>query len=164
VSRRLLCALGVSLLSAVLVASQAAPTAALSPALLAHVKGEQFAIVTSLRGLPLGVRNAMQTLFGAPAIDAAIAEPGGEYQATDVIFRPNLPPRRLVAAGCSGDHCLVYYERGGFAHTFQIIVFRWTPEETRFEGGGAAPGGLKTIGEVRNAVLTGAIKDPPRAW
>jgi hypothetical protein len=161
---RFLSALGVSLLSAVVIGSQAAPPAALSASLLAHVKGEQFAIVTSLRGLPLGVRDGLQTLFGSQAIDTAIAEPGAAYQATDVIVTPNLPFRRLVAAGCSVDHCLVYYERGGIAHTFQVALFRWTPAETRFEGGGIAPGGLKTIADVRSAVLSGAIKGSPRSW
>ena len=161
---RFLSALGVSLLSAVVLGNQAPPPSTLSEAMLAHVKSEQFAIVTSLRGLPLGVRSGLQTLFGSQAIDTAIAEPGAAYQATDVIVTPNLPLRRLVAAGCSVDHCLVYYERGGIAHTFQVALFRWTPDETRFEGGGVAPGGLKTIGDVRSAVLSGAIKGSPRSW
>jgi hypothetical protein len=161
---RFLAAFGVSLLSAVVLGSQAAPTATLSEALLAHVKGEQFAIVTSLRGLPLGVRDGLQTLFGSQAIDTAIAEPGAAYQATDVVVTPNLPLRRLVAAGCSVDHCLVYYERGGIAHTFQVALFRWTPAETRFEGGGIAPGGLRTADDVKKAVLSGMIKGSPRSW
>jgi hypothetical protein len=161
---RLLSALGASLLSAVVFGSQAPASAPVSEALLAHIKGEPFAIVTSLRGLPLGVRNGLQTLFGSQAIDTAIAEPGALYQATDVMVTPNLPFRRLVAAGCSVDHCLVYYERGGIAHTFQVALFRWTPAETRFEGGGLAPGGLKTIDEVKKAVLSGAVKASPRVW
>src|SRR5687768_5419939 len=161
---RFLSALGVSLLSAIVIASQAAPPPALSEALLAHVKGEEFAIVTSLRGLPLGVRNGLQTLFGNQSIDTAIAEPGAAYQATDVIVTPNLPFRRLVAAGCSVDHCLVYYERGGIVHTFQVALFRWTPAETRFEGGGIAPGGLKTVDDVKKPVLSGSIKGSPKSW
>jgi hypothetical protein len=153
---QLFCAIGVSLLSAVVSGSQSAP-ATLSEALRAHVKGEQFSIVTSIRGLPLGVRGELQTLFRSPTLD--IAEPGAEYQATDVIGKPGLPFRRLVNAGCSRDfHCLVYYERGGIAHTYQVALFRWTPDATRFEGGGIAPGGLATIEDVRNALASGAIK------
>ena len=72
--------------------------------------------------------------------------------------------RRLVAAGCSIDHCLVYYERGGIAHTWQVALFHWTPAATRFEWGGTAPGGLKTIDDVRSAVLTGLIKSPNKVW
>jgi hypothetical protein len=159
---RLLCAIGVSVWLAVVAGNQATPPVALSAALRAHVKDERFGIVTSVRGLPLGVREAMQTLFGSQSLD--IAEPGAEFQATDVIVNPKLPTRRLVAAGCSSDHCLVYYERGGIAHTWQVALFHWTPAATRFEWGGAAPGGLATIDDVRKAVLSGEIKSPARFW
>jgi len=158
---RLLCAIGVSLWSAVVAGNQAPPTAALSEAQRAHVKNERFDIVTSIRGLPLGVRDALQKLFGSQTLD--IAEPGAEFQVTDVIGN-ELPIRRLVAAGCSTDHCLVYYERGGIAHTWQVALFHWTPAATRFEWGAIAPGGLATIDAVRNAVVSGAIKSPNKVW
>jgi hypothetical protein len=158
---RLLCAIGVSLWSAVVIGSQTASTAALPEALRAHIKGERLDVVTSVRGLPLGVRDALQMLFGSQTLD--IAEPGAEFQTTDVIGG-DLPIRRLVAAGCSLDHCLVYYERGGIAHTWQVALFQWTPKATRFEWGAAAPGGLKTIDDVRNAVMSGAIKTPNKVW
>lgn len=163
---RLLCALGVSFCSAVVAGSQAAPSAALSPALRDHVKGERYQIVESIRGLPLGVRDALQMLWGTNTLD--IAEPGAEFQASDVIVNPSvnpkLPIRRLVAAGCSTDHCLVYYERGGRARTWHVALYHWTPAATRFEGGGSAPGGLKTVDDVKNAVLSGTIKGPNKLW
>jgi hypothetical protein len=155
-------AIGVSLCSAVVAASQAAPSVALSGELRAHVQDERFGIVTSIRGLPLGVRAGLQTLFGSRTLD--IAEPGAEFQGTEAIVDSTLPIRRLVAAGCSYDHCLVYYERGGIAHTWQVALFHWTPDATRFEWGGAAPAGLTTIDDVRSAVLSGAIKDPAGLW
>ena len=105
---------------------------------------------------------SLQALFGGQTLD--IAEPGADFQVTDVVGTPKLPIRRLVAAGCSTDHCLVYYERGGIAHTWQVALFHWTPAETRFEWGGTAPGGLGTIDDVRKAVLSGAIKSPNNVW
>jgi hypothetical protein len=159
---RLFCAIGVSLWSVAVTGSQSAPTVALSEELRAHVKDDRFQIVTSVRGLPLGVRDGLQKLFASPELD--IAEPGAEFQVTDVIGTPKLPIRRMVAAGCARDHCLVYYERGGIAHTWQVALFHWTPAATRFEWGGIAPGGLKTIDDVRNAVLSGAIKSPNKVW
>jgi hypothetical protein len=159
---RLFCAIGVSLWSAVVTGQQAAPAAALSEALRAHLKNERLGLVTSIRGLPLGVRDELQALFGSQGLD--IAEPGARFQATDVVSNPKLPARRLVAAGCSTDHCLVYYERGGVAHTWHVALFHWTPAATRLEWGGTAPGGLATIDDVRNAVLSGAIKGPNRQW
>jgi hypothetical protein len=153
---RLLCAVGVSLCSVVISGRQPAAPGTLSPELRAHVRDGRFDVVTSIRGLPLGVRDALQTLFGSRTLD--IAEPGADFQRTDVIVTPNLPIRRLVAAGCSTDRCLVYYEKGGFAHTWHVLLFHWTPAATRFEWGGPAPGGLMTIADVRSAVLSGAIK------
>jgi hypothetical protein len=159
---RLLYAIGLSFCSTVIVGSQTARPAALSPALRAEVKDGRFQVVTSVRGLPLGVRDELQTLFGSPTLD--IAEPGAEFQATDVKVNPKLPNRRLAAAGCSIEYCLVYYERGGIAHTWHVALFHWTPDATRFEWGGTAPGGLATVDEVRKAILSGAIKGPGKTW
>jgi len=158
---RLLSALAVSLWSAVVAGSQVAP-GALSGALRDYVRDGRFGLVTSIRGLPLGVRHELQTMFGSQTLD--IAEPGAQFQATNVTANPKLPIRRLVAAGCTMEYCLVYYERGGFAHTWHVALFHWTPEATRLEWGGAAPGGLKTIDDVRKAILSGAIKGPAKSW
>jgi hypothetical protein len=134
----------------------------MSAALRAHLQGEQYDIVTSIRGLPLGVRDALQELFAGRGLD--IAEPKAEFQAPGVV-NPDLPTRRLVAAGCSNDfHCLVYYERGGSDHTWLVTLFLWTPGETRFEWGGVAPAGLATIEDVRKAVLAGTVKGQTRVW
>lgn len=157
-----LCAVGVSLWSAAVVGRQAAAPITLSRALRDHVKDDRFGIVTSIRGLPLGVRDELQMLFGSTTLD--IAEPGAAFQATDTISNPPLPSRRLIAAGCTIEYCLVYYERGGRAHTWDVAMFHWTPEETRLEWGGTAPGGLATIDDVRNAILSGVIKDPANFW
>lgn len=160
---RLLTAIAAILCSATVAWSQAPASGALPTALRAHLQDEPFAIVTSIRGLPLGVREELQKLFGRGTLD--IAEPGAPFQATDVLVTPQLPIRRLVAAGCSRDfHCLVYYERGGFAHTWHVMLFRWTPDATRFEWGGAPPGGLATIEDVRKAVLSGATKSSTGPW
>src|SRR5262245_22361464 len=159
---RLLCAIGVSLLSAVVAGSQATAPLALSEMLRDYVKNQRFGIVTSIRGLPLGVRDTMQTMFRSQTLD--IAEPGAEFQATAVVATPRLPSRRLVAAGCTIEYCLVYYERGGDAHTWNVALFHWTPEATRLEWSGTAPGGLATIDDVRKAILSGAIKGPVNVW
>ena len=158
---RPLSAIGVSLWLAVAAGSQAPSAGTLAGPLRAHVQGERFQIVTSIRGLPLGVRDGLQKLFGSGALD--IAEPGADFQATDVVVDPKLPIRRLTLAGCSTDHhCLVYYERGGIDHTWHVALFHWTPAATRFEGGGGAPGGLATLDDVRSAILAGWSK--ARFW
>ncbi len=128
----------------------------------AHVRDERFQAVTSVRGLPLGVREELQRMFGSSA--TAIADPGAPFQMTDVITDPSLPIRRMSVAGCSQDHCLVYYERGGIAHVWHAVLFHWTPEATRVVAGGGAPAGLRTVDELRTAVLSGALKGAGRYW
>ena len=138
------------------------PTVALSDPLRAHLRNERLDRVTSIRGLPLGVRNGLQTLFDSDMLD--IAEPGADFQIFAVVGDSKLPIRRLVAAGCSIDHCLVYYERAGSAPTWHVALFHWTPDATRFESGGLAPARLATIGDARNALLTGTLKDSTKRW
>jgi hypothetical protein len=159
---RSLCAIGATLVTVVLIASQGPSAGVLPETLRARVTNERFEVVTSIRGLPLGVREALQALFGSQSLD--IAEPGAEFQATDEVGARKLPLRRLAAAGCSTDYCLVYYERGGIAHTWQVAFFHWTPAATRFEWGGTAPASLATLDEVRKAVLSGAVRSPNSVW
>ena len=159
---RLLSAIGVTLLLAVVAGRQAATPVTLSAELRDHVKNDRFGIVTSIRGLPLGVRDGLKTLFRSKTLD--IAEPGAEFQLTDVVIDPDVPIRRMVAAACTIEYCLVYFERGGGTHTWHVALFHWTPDATRFEWGGPAPGGLATIDAVRNAVVSGAIKGPGKVW
>jgi hypothetical protein len=152
-----------SLSLAALAARQAVTSSRLSAELRAHVKGDRFAIVTSVRGLPLGVRGGLQTLFGSQSLD--IAEPGEKFDLSDMSIYLSLPIRRMVAAGCSYERCLVYYERiDAKSHTWRVALFHWTPEATRFEWGGTAPGGLAAIDDVQRAVLSGSIKDSPAVW
>jgi CubicO group peptidase (beta-lactamase class C family) len=142
--------------------SQAAATGALTDALRGHVKNDRFELVTSVRGLPLGVRDELQALFGTATLD--IADQRAAFRAGGAAVDPQLPLRRLAAAGCSIEYCLVYYERGGSARTWHVALFRWTPDGTRFEWGGSAPGGLATIDAVRKAILSGAIKGAAKFW
>jgi hypothetical protein len=159
----LLCAIGLSLLVAVVAWSQSTGAGALSGSLKEHLQNEQFAIVTSIRGLPLTVRQELEKMFGSGTLD--IAEPGAEFQAAGVAASPQLPTRRLIAAGCAPDHhCLMYYERGGTASAWHVMLFQWTPDATRFEWGGNAPRDLKTIAAVRQALLSGTVKSHPGPW
>jgi hypothetical protein len=157
-----LCAIGVSGWLTAVAGRPAASRERPSAALRAHVKTERLDLVTSIRGLPLGVRDELQRLFGGQSLE--IAEPGAEFHATDALDGRQLPIRRLVVAGCSRDHCLVYYERGGIAHTWQAALFHWTPAATTLDWSGLAPRGLASIEEVRNALLSGAIDTPITSW
>jgi hypothetical protein len=153
--------LGVGL-CVVAAAGQRQSASALPETLRAHLTSERFDVVTSIRGLPLGVREELQKLFGTQTLD--IADPGAQFQLAGAVSNPPLPTRRLVAAGCSTDHCLVHYERGGAKHTWHVAVFHWTPKATRFEWGGIAPNAVTTIGDVRSLVLSGRVKAASGVW
>jgi hypothetical protein len=147
--------MGVSVLLVATVAGQTPPSATLSAESRAQLQSKRFDIVTSVRGLPLGVRDAMTALFGGGNLD--IAEPGAPFGQAGRAATPTLPSRRMINATCSYDRCLVYYERGGTPPTRNVLLFHWTPAATRLEFGGAAPAGLATGDDVRKAVLSGAI-------
>lgn len=150
-------AIGMGVWAVAVTANQSVPSGALSAALRTHLQDEKFRIVTSVRGLPLGVRDHLQAMFGTGTLD--IAEPGAEFLRTIAPVSPSLPTRRLIAAGCAIDnHCLVYYERGGSVITRRVALFHWTPAGTRFEWGGTAPGGFATVEDVRKAIVSGSIK------
>src|SRR4030095_13856415 len=89
---RLLCAISVSLWSAVVAGSQAVPPTALPGALRDHVKDERFQSVLTMRGRPLAVRDGLQSLFCSQTL--YIADPGAEFQVTGVIVDSKLPTRR----------------------------------------------------------------------
>jgi hypothetical protein len=158
---RLFGAIGVSLLVIVVVSGQAGTSGPLSAELRTRVRDERFGIITSIRGMPLGVRGALQTLFGSDSLD--IAEPGARFQENERSVS-SLPTRRLTVAGCSYEYCLVYYVRGGARPTWHVALFHWMPDETKFLWGGSAPGGLSTIDEVRQAVLSGTVKGATGPW
>ena len=153
------------LLSAVMACSQVASTAP-SAELQHHMKQERFDIVSSIRGLPLGVRSAMLTLFDSREYDVQreIAQPDERFQGATTVKDLNLPLRRLIAAECSLDHCLIYYERGGREVTFHVALFHWVPEATEFQAGGLSPKRLATIADARAALFSGALRDSSKVW
>jgi hypothetical protein len=75
--------------------------------------------VTTLAGLPDGIRNALgQDKSGLEGI----AEKGARYNVTDVTDS-HLPMRRFVVAGVSRDSAVVAVEHGGRARWYEAIRF-----------------------------------------
>lgn len=134
----------------------------LTSALLEHVRAERFEPIATVAGLPDGVRQTLADLFGDPSLE--LADPGQRFQSSDVMVTPRLPARRLVAAGCSPDHCLVYYERGGFARVHQIVLFSTTAASARLVHGGVAAGGLTDLEQVKDALVSGEVAGGSKYW
>lgn len=51
-----------------------------------------------------------------------LADPGQNWNATDVVTDATLPWKRLIWAAVGGDYYVVHYERGGIDHSFHILV------------------------------------------
>lgn len=142
-------AIALSLTSIVELGAQTPAPTALSGPLRSHLTGERFQVVTSIRGMPLGVRDALQELFGGQLLEMASA--GTNSAGNSTLADPSLPIPRLLLAGCATDHCVVYYEHRGAWH---VALFNWTPAATRLELNRAAPQGLASIDDVRKVVLS----------
>ena len=51
-----------------------------------------------------------------------MAEPGQEFQVTDVEMKPNLQRRRLIWAARIPGHYVVHYEMGGRGHSYHVLL------------------------------------------
>ncbi len=90
-----------------------------------------------------------------------MADPGEKWQATDVITEHGLPWRRLIFASLSKTHCLIHYEKGGYSHSYHLILFR-------IEGSRACPvwraivnNKLNNMSEANSAIQRGLVDDNP---
>ncbi len=52
------------------------------------------------------------TVIALCAEDGRLAEPGQNWNASDVVTDPNLPGKRLIWAAAGGEYYVVHYERG----------------------------------------------------
>jgi len=51
-----------------------------------------------------------------------LAEPGQNWEPTDVIIDSRLPRKRLIWAATDGEYFVIHYERGGIAHSFHVLI------------------------------------------
>lgn len=51
-----------------------------------------------------------------------LAEPGQKWEISDVITDEKLPRKRLIWSVTDSDYYIVHYERGGYAHSFHVLV------------------------------------------
>lgn len=89
-----------------------------------------------------------------------LAEPGGKWNATDVVMDTTLPGKRLIWAAVGGDYYVVHYERGGIAHTFHILVAKLAKNDTKPKSVWKAIGGpFKDYAAFLDALRTGKLDD-----
>jgi hypothetical protein len=131
-------------------------------ALLAQMSGSQvsgthnldgdFKILDSVEKLPASIKTAFAALTHQSQFD--MADPGREFQVTDVIMHEGLPSRRLIFAGISDKECFVHYERGGYGHSYYVVVFSTEPSKATFIWGRALPKPAANIAGLRSEILS----------
>ena len=82
--------------------------------------GSDFKIITDVRALPVPVLRTYTEKGGSRLL---MANPGQEFEASDVIRDVNMPRKLLISAGVADGKCLVYYLQGGMALEYVVEFF-----------------------------------------
>lgn len=90
----------------------------------ALAKPSEFHLSRKMADVPVSVRSAFAKAAGEASF--LMADPGGKWQATDVIHDPKLAVRRLSAVAVGKVFCLLFYEHGGIGRYDRVAVFRMT--------------------------------------
>jgi|HubBroStandDraft_6_1064221.scaffolds.fasta_scaffold77600_2 hypothetical protein len=129
-----------------------------SPTQKAHVLDGDFLVVKKVDRLPEDLKSAFCRLAGMDNFE--MADPGEEYQVTDVIVEKGLPFQRLLFAGISNGKYFIHYETGGIAHSYHVAVFSVDSErKVTFVWGGPGGQGAKDLTQLRTMVAAGVYKD-----
>jgi hypothetical protein len=88
-----------------------------------------------------------------------LAEPGQNWNATDVITDPTLPGERLIWAAVGGEYYVVHYERGGIDHRFHILVMKLTKNDAKKVIWRAVGGPFKDYRAFLDALRNGKLDD-----
>jgi len=121
-----------------------------------------FRLIKDMKALPEPLIKAFTETGGSRL---TMANPGKEFQATDLILYPSVPQRRLVFAGVSGERCFILYEQGGIAHFYVLALFKLSPASAMkpIWEGSCEP--AADIAELRSKVSKGLCSQPiPLRW
>jgi hypothetical protein len=128
------------------------PSVEISPLARQRFLDGDFAIVKDVRALPRPVLQLFTEQAGSRLL---MANPGKEFEATDVIYDSSLPRKRLIFGGVSDDKCFVHYEQGGLGHMYILAFFRVTSEDSVEPLWRGFCGPAANIEDLRSQVLKG---------
>jgi hypothetical protein len=85
-------------------------------------------------------------------------KPGEKWNTTDSIIDPTPPGKRLIWAAVGGDYYVAHYERGGIAHTFNILVEKLAKNDAKPKAVWVGIGGpFKNYAAFLNGLLNGRL-------
>lgn len=132
---------------------QSEPKWSLSKADRDNIFKGDFTIIKDTEAIPANVKQSFAEITREPSF--ALANPGQEYQATDVVNpkKPRLPWRRLIFAGRCGDKWFIHYERGGIGHYYAMVLLSADGgKRPQFLWGGVGFSGAQSLPELRALV------------
>jgi hypothetical protein len=111
-----------------------------------------FKILTSVDMLPAQVKSAFTAIVHQSKFE--MADPGRDFQLTDVITQEGLPRRRLIFAGISEKNCFLHYEMGGRGHSNYVVYFSRGPSGATFMWGESLTKRASNLTELRLEVYS----------
>ena len=140
------------------------PFRMLTPDQRARILDGKFSIERDIGELPDDLKSEFARLSGKK--NFKMANPGEEYQSTDIVVRTGLPVRRLLFAGKSDEKIFVLYEEGGIGHSYHIAVFDLDPKgKVKFLWIGAGGHGASDLTQLRAMIAAGEFADDqPYYW
>lgn len=103
--------------------------------------------VTRVKSLPKSVRDQL----------GAMADPGEDFQRTDVVVDESLPWKRLIFAGQSQKYWIVAYEHGGIGHSYFVAIFEIKNEDARIFWISSAQ--LSSLQQLKTALESGQLSN-----
>jgi len=145
----------IALLAAIAPSTVHADAAKLSPVNKRAIQCERFTIVKTVRQIPRAVREELDRQNQGPM---SMADPGQEFNSTDVVTR-TLPSRRLIFAAVNSKYCIVHFEHGGFAYTCPVAIVKLWHHKAKLVGFLNANRPYKDLAALKKAIATSQTPD-----
>ena len=88
-----------------------------------------------------------------------LADPGQDWQETDVVVFPSLPGRRLRFAASSSQYWLLHYELGGIGHSYHLLLAQVQPGASRLVWRAVVSKAIPSKQDIPRALASGDISD-----
>lgn len=124
----------------------------------AHILDREFSIEKKVDRLPDSLKSAFARL--AQEREFKMANPGENYQESDLIDVPGSPWRRLLFGGISNDRYFIHYEKGGRGHSYYVAIFDVkSGGKVSFLWGGPGFRAAQDLAQLRTLVSAGAFSE-----
>lgn len=127
-----------------------------------HLLNDTFTVVKTVREISQPVQDLLLK-YAADPLDG-MADPGKEWQESDMLGPKPLPSRRLILAANSPHYSLIYDEHGGYGYYKLISFYRLTGGSAKlvWSGGVENSPGLLSFDQIRALIRDWKYSPPKR--